>query len=170
MRTVRCSGRRWGASVCRGMCLSSGVSARRCLPGGGVCPGRCLRRGVFIPACTGADPPLVNRFTDACENITFPQLLLLTVIKYSRTFDYGSPHWAVTSLLCPDCCLATYTDRVARNNCNVTFRTERATICSAAYDSYALLETDTGTDLDLDSCTIQKLGVGIWVRVCAMWT
>ena len=35
---------------------------------GGVCPGECL-----------PDPPPVDRMTDACGNITFPQLLLRTV-------------------------------------------------------------------------------------------
>ena len=30
-------------------------------------------RGGGIPACTEADPP-VNRITDACKNITLPQL------------------------------------------------------------------------------------------------
>ena len=29
--------------------------------------------GGGIPACTGVDPPM-NKITDACENITFPQI------------------------------------------------------------------------------------------------
>ena len=42
-----------------------------CLPGG-VSPGGYLPKGVYT------SPP-VDRMTDACENITFPQLLLRTV-------------------------------------------------------------------------------------------
>ena len=60
LRTVRCSGRLWG-----------GVSARE------GCLGGCLPRGVVLYTY-----PPVDRMTDACENITFPQLLLRTVIKY----------------------------------------------------------------------------------------
>ena len=39
-------------------------------------PGGCLVPGGGIPASTEADTPLspVNRITDACENITLPQL------------------------------------------------------------------------------------------------
>ena len=69
--------------VCRVcVCVSRGVSAQegvcvqgRCVcPRGGVCPGQvCLPGG-----CT--PPPLWTEFlTHACENITFPQLLLRTV-------------------------------------------------------------------------------------------
>ena len=32
-------------------------------------------------------PPTVDRMIDACENITFPQLLLRTVIKTVRNFS-----------------------------------------------------------------------------------
>ena len=56
---------------CAGVCLARGVSSL-----GGVCLARggCLLcQGGGIPACTEADPP-VNRITDACENITLPQL------------------------------------------------------------------------------------------------
>ena len=59
------------AGVCPGdVCPSGsaqegeGVSAQR----GGFCPGGCT-------------PPSVDRMTDACENITFLQLLLRKVIK-----------------------------------------------------------------------------------------
>ena len=55
MRTVRCSGRLIGRVVC---------------PGGG------LPRGVHLPPCGQ---------TDTCENITFPQLLLRTVMKARNT-------------------------------------------------------------------------------------
>ena len=41
--------------------------------GGDVCPGGCLPGGVYT------SPP-VDRMTDACENISFPQLLLWTVM------------------------------------------------------------------------------------------
>ena len=50
-----------------GGCLSRGVSAWTCLPRGSVCLGVCT-------------PPPVDRMTDSCENITFPQLLLWTVM------------------------------------------------------------------------------------------
>ena len=61
MRTVRCSGRRG--------CVSQHTLGRGCLPGG------CL------PQCMlGYTPLLWTEFlTHACENITFPQLLLRTV-------------------------------------------------------------------------------------------
>ena len=56
-----------------------------CLPGpggslpglGGAClvrRGACLVPGGGIPSCTEADTPPVNSITDACENITLPQL------------------------------------------------------------------------------------------------
>ena len=52
-----------------------------CVPGpgsacswGGACSGgKGEGGGGSIPACTEADPP-VNRVTDACENITLPEL------------------------------------------------------------------------------------------------
>ena len=100
MCTVRCSGRLlWRDCVCPGGCLAKG---QWCLPGG-VCPdawGGCLPRGCLPGGClprVGVCPwgvvsdqlhrgggvcqtPPVNRLTDVCENITFPQLLLRTVI------------------------------------------------------------------------------------------
>ena len=54
-----------------------------CLLRGGVCRGGgvCVQ-GVSAPLHAGIHPlRLVNRMTDVCENITFPQLLLRTVIK-----------------------------------------------------------------------------------------
>ena len=68
MRTVHCSG-----------CLLGGV----CLGVGGVCSTGGLSREVS--AQEGIHLPLWREFlTHACENITFPQLLLRTVIiKYS---------------------------------------------------------------------------------------
>ena len=54
--------------VCPGGCLpGEGVAAKGCLPGG------CLPRGVSAPVHAGIRP-FVNRMTDACENITLPQL------------------------------------------------------------------------------------------------
>ena len=44
-------------------CIPGGVSAPRGVPG----------RGGGIPACTEQTPP-VDRITDACKNITLPQL------------------------------------------------------------------------------------------------
>ena len=55
MRTVRCSGRR-------------GVSHRGLSAQGIVCPGGCL------PQCMLGYTSM-NRMTNACENITLPQLL-----------------------------------------------------------------------------------------------
>ena len=59
--------------------VGGGVSARgMCLP-----RGVCLLWGVSAqggaPVYAGIAPPPVNRMTDACENKTFPQLLLRTV-------------------------------------------------------------------------------------------
>ena len=57
-----------------------------CLPGPGGEPawsggvpawsggGACLVPGGGIPSCTEADTSPVNSITDACENITLPQL------------------------------------------------------------------------------------------------
>ena len=53
----------------RGGCVREGVCVRGDGCPGGVCVGG---GGCFTP---------VDRMTDACENITFPQLLLRTVIK-----------------------------------------------------------------------------------------
>ena len=82
------SGRCLGSGdVCLGsgdVCLGSGGV---CLGGGDVCLGWCLSRvcvclGRVYPATPRQIPhPLsLNRITDKYENITFPQLLLRTVI------------------------------------------------------------------------------------------
>ena len=42
-----------------------------------------------MPPLPCTPPPTVDRMTDACENITFPQLLLRTVIKKSRQFNHS---------------------------------------------------------------------------------
>ena len=60
-----------------GLSAQSGVSAQGCPPGG------CLpRRRVYVSqhALKQTPPPPVNRITDRCKNITFPQLRLRTVI------------------------------------------------------------------------------------------
>ena len=68
--------------------ISGGVSAWGCLPRGvsarwGVClGGLSAQRGVSQHEL-GQTPLPMNRITDACENITFPQLLLRTVITLS---------------------------------------------------------------------------------------
>ena len=70
------------------MAASGGGSAQGgCLPSGGVFPRKegCLPRvvsakgGVCLVRCVHL-PPAVDRMTDTCENITFPQLLSQTVI------------------------------------------------------------------------------------------
>ena len=85
MRTVRCSGRLgWGVSgeLCPGVCVR-GVSR------GGVCPG-------------GYTSPLWTEFlTHACENITFPQLLLRTVTNSCNWFPYSSFGHIISSFLDP---------------------------------------------------------------------
>ena len=69
MRTVRCSGRWRGG----------GVSARGVSAGGGGC----------LPQCMLGHTPLWTEFlTHTCENITFPQLRLRTVIiKFNVSSD-----------------------------------------------------------------------------------
>ena len=61
----------------QGGCLPSIVSAQGGVCLAGVCLGGvCLGWGAYPGGCT---PPPVDRMTDACENITFPQLLLRMV-------------------------------------------------------------------------------------------
>ena len=80
--------------ICTGGCLPRGVclevSAREYLPRRGVSAGGCLPRGSLPwgvsawgvhPQTQMQTPPPVNRITDRCKNITFPQLLLQTVKK-----------------------------------------------------------------------------------------
>ena len=74
MRTILCSGRQ---GVC--VCVQGVSRSRGCVQVRGMCPG-----GVHL------SPP-VDRMTDTCENITFPQLLLRTVMKaYSVHVSGGS--------------------------------------------------------------------------------
>ena len=79
MRTVRGSGRRGEGGLPGGVCLG-GVCP------GGVCPGVSAHWGVSAqgagvsawgvsaPMHAGIHTPTVNRMTDACKNITLPQL------------------------------------------------------------------------------------------------
>ena len=85
MRTVRCSDHLGGGGGGGVWGSAQGVSSWGGLPEGGVCPG-----GVHLPPPRGQ--------TDTCENITFPQLLLGTVIKcYRHTHnDCISIHWLYT--------------------------------------------------------------------------
>ena len=66
-----------------GECLPTGVSTQ-----GGVCLGGCLPRGYLTGGCLPGGGgwqvprgrhPSVDKMKDACENITFPQLLLRTL-------------------------------------------------------------------------------------------
>ena len=120
MRTIRCIGRLEGqclpggclpggrAEVCpggclpsRGVCLGPVRGGAGCLPAQGVssCPG-----GVCLPwGCLqgqGCCTPPVDRMRDACENITFPQLLLLLCSLSS---------WAVELMSCVECYRRTLT-------------------------------------------------------------
>ena len=95
MRIVRCSGRLLGGG---GVSAWGVVSAHGGLPGGGVCQ-------------TPHTPPRTEFLTHACENITFPQLLLRTVTRAiqnwldnkhdSRNFSLSTDHWPVCSPMYP---------------------------------------------------------------------
>ena len=88
MRTVRCSGRLGG-------CLPGGCLPMECLPQGspqegGVCP------GVYTPWTQKQTPPSpVNRITDRCKNITFPQLLL-HMVNINFLKKSWSSNWQTT--------------------------------------------------------------------------
>ena len=73
MCTVRCSGRRRGGCLPGGVC--QGVLPRGCLPREGVVPASGVSAKGIVCLSVGWDThtPL-DRMTDACENITFPQL------------------------------------------------------------------------------------------------
>ena len=71
-------------------CLTKACLPRGCLPKEDICPGGCLPGGVYTDTPqtkkqTPLDPkadnpsPWTNFLTHACENTTFPQLLLQTV-------------------------------------------------------------------------------------------
>ena len=89
MRTVRSSSRLLG-----GGCLP---------PGGGVCPswgvypgdvypGGCLPGGCVSQHALRQTPPCTKFLTHACENITFPQLRLPTVISITSLGRTPPPH------------------------------------------------------------------------------
>ena len=87
IRTVHCSGHLGGCLPRGGVCPGWEVCLGGCLPQGVCLWGVCLPRrwGVLSESvCSGGVHPLVDRMTDACENITFPQLLLRTVITISN--------------------------------------------------------------------------------------
>ena len=77
IRIVRCSGRLGGVGEGVCVCVSRGVCVSgECVCRGGVCPGVCVSQHPMGQT----PPPLWTGFlTHACENITFPQLLLRTV-------------------------------------------------------------------------------------------
>ena len=80
-----------------------GVSAQVGVCRGSVCQGDVCQRGCqprgCIPACIGADTSPVDRMTDACEKITFPQLLLwmvnIRIRKYPTSAE--TPMWGTAS-------------------------------------------------------------------------
>ena len=88
-------------TICRSL-LPEGCLLRggMCLLGGCLLPGGCLlwgcllltgvcllRGGGGIPACTEADPPLVNRMTDTSKNITLATTSLQLVITLQMCHD-----------------------------------------------------------------------------------
>ena len=83
MRTVCCSSNLMGGEGVCPRVSAWGVSAEGgCLPREVICQGRVSQRWC-IQACTKANTLLWTEFlTHACENITFPQLRLQTVMKY----------------------------------------------------------------------------------------
>ena len=106
-----CCVRSWGnVHSGGGACMPRGCVSGVCMPGGVcawvmcmpvcACPGghACLWMGVPRRACqrfvcgTYGPPrlPPVNRITDVCENITFPQLRLLAVINHKYYQPMGS--------------------------------------------------------------------------------
>ena len=67
--------------VSSGGCLLPGVCSRGVSAPGGSTPGGVCSRGAYapgegcgIPACTEADTPTVNRMTNRCKILPWPQL------------------------------------------------------------------------------------------------
>ena len=89
-----------GVSAWGGVCRAGWLLGDVCWEGGcllgGVCPGGCLPRGCVSQHAPLADTPPVERMTDRCKNITFPQLRLRTVINFSGTLVF-SANWLVLS-------------------------------------------------------------------------
>ena len=73
-----------GCVLSAGVAISGGSAQGGSAPGGvypgGVSAWGCLPREVSAPVHAGIYTPPVNRMTDTCENITFLQLLLQTVM------------------------------------------------------------------------------------------
>ena len=78
----------WGVYPGRTGCLPRGVSAPEgvCQGGGGVCLGMCEHPHCPLHAGTHKYTPPVNRITDRCKNITFPQLPLRAVNRMAFSF------------------------------------------------------------------------------------
>ena len=74
MRTTRFSGHLGGGGSAQGRCLLGGVS-----PGGIYTP---------LPIACWDTSPRTELLTHACENTTFPQLLLWAVIRTTLHFKY----------------------------------------------------------------------------------
>ena len=84
----------WDVCLVGGLCQWGCLPLGGCLPWdvypaasapGGVCPRGCLPGGVYPGGCVsqhalGQTTPLLDRMTDRCNNITFLQLHLRTVI------------------------------------------------------------------------------------------
>ena len=107
IHTIRCSGRlgeRGSAweDICPWGCLPRGCLPKGSAWGEGVCSGGCLpRRSGCLPRVVSAwgylprrvcprgclpwgCPPCDQNSSHACENITFPQLRMRTVTKYTK--------------------------------------------------------------------------------------
>ena len=110
LSTIRCSGRLGGRGDCvcpwRG-CLPGGVCV-----GGGVCLGDVCLGGVHLPF-----PPTLDRMTDACENITFPQLLLRRV-KTKVLVIYEEVSWQL--------CITERLECTARSDAHQLYHSERS--------------------------------------------
>ena len=78
MRAFCCSGCRGGVSAQGVVCPGGGVCPGHVCPGGAVCLGGVYLGGVCLG---GVHHPRTEFLTDACESITFPQLLLWVVIN-----------------------------------------------------------------------------------------
>ena len=91
MRTVHCSGRRRVSGVGGGVSARGRVSVGGCLPRGVSAQGDVFLGGVICPSASWDTHPTpwTEFLRHACENITFPQLRLRTVIKrYKRKISY----------------------------------------------------------------------------------
>ena len=110
MRTVHCSGR----LSCHTCPPATHTPCHACIPPAThaspythaplamrapcyTCPPPCM------PPCHAhpchACPPLVDRMTDACENITFLQLLLRTVVRKKKIFHITFPQLLLRTVM-----------------------------------------------------------------------